>query len=157
MMSQTYVLFDTNILIELVKATDKFNDLKKLVNPHNANVVISIVTVAEVRAFASKNSWGQRRLEELEKLMADYAVISIDDSIIERYVEIEAYNWRKSDMYPKIDGNAVKMGKNDIWIAATALLMDIPIITTDKDFDHLNGVMIDVVYIQRDANGKVIV
>jgi tRNA(fMet)-specific endonuclease VapC len=157
MMSQAYVLFDTNILIELVKATDKFNDLKNLVNPHNVNVVVSIVTIAEVHSFALKNNWGQKRLSELEEIVSYYAIINIDNSIVERYVEIEAYNWRKSEIYPKIDGNPVKMGKNDIWIAATALLMDILIVTTDKDFNHLNGVVIDVIYISRDANGKVMV
>jgi len=29
------------------------------------------------------------------------------------------------------------MGKNDLWIAATAHVVDATILTTDKDFDHL--------------------
>lgn len=29
------------------------------------------------------------------------------------------------------------MGKNDLWIAATALYFDFPLHTTDNDFDHL--------------------
>jgi predicted nucleic acid-binding protein len=29
------------------------------------------------------------------------------------------------------------MGKNDLWIAATASLLNLQLVTTDKDFDHL--------------------
>lgn len=39
------------------------------------------------------------------------------------------------------------MGKNDIWIAATASVFNLRLITTDKDFDHLDGVYIDLEYI----------
>ena len=31
------------------------------------------------------------------------------------------------------------MGKNDLWIAAVAKVLAIPLITTDGDFDHLDG------------------
>jgi predicted nucleic acid-binding protein len=36
-------------------------------------------------------------------------------------------------------------GKNDIWIAATAHAGKATLITTDGDFDHLNGRFITVV------------
>jgi tRNA(fMet)-specific endonuclease VapC len=36
------------------------------------------------------------------------------------------------------------MGKNDLWIAATAHVLDLTILTSDKDFDHLNGVYLKV-------------
>ena len=39
------------------------------------------------------------------------------------------------------------MGKNDLWIAAAASVYDLTLITTDKDFDHLNGVFLDVIYV----------
>jgi predicted nucleic acid-binding protein len=39
------------------------------------------------------------------------------------------------------------MGKNDIWIAATASVLNATLITTDNDFDHLNGVFLPVIYI----------
>jgi tRNA(fMet)-specific endonuclease VapC len=31
------------------------------------------------------------------------------------------------------------MGKNDLWIATTASLLNLMLITTDDDFDHLNN------------------
>ena len=33
--------------------------------------------------------------------------------------------------------SARNMGKNDVWIAATALYLDMELHTTDNDFDHL--------------------
>jgi tRNA(fMet)-specific endonuclease VapC len=42
---------------------------------------------------------------------------------------------------------AKNMGKNDLWIAATASVLKIPLLTTDKDFDHLNGIYLEVIYV----------
>lgn len=39
------------------------------------------------------------------------------------------------------------MGKNDIWIAATAIAMQADLITCDKDFLHLDGEMLKVHYL----------
>jgi len=36
------------------------------------------------------------------------------------------------------------MGKNDLWIASLAGLPDLQLVTTDSDFDHLNGVFFEV-------------
>lgn len=36
------------------------------------------------------------------------------------------------------------MGKNDLWIASTAALLGLTLVTTDSDFDHLNGVFFDI-------------
>jgi predicted nucleic acid-binding protein len=40
------------------------------------------------------------------------------------------------------------MGKNDLWIAATAAAADLRLITTDKDFNHLKDVFVDLVEIE---------
>jgi len=34
------------------------------------------------------------------------------------------------------------MGKNDIWIASTASVPDVDLLTSDKDFEHLDGACI---------------
>jgi len=36
------------------------------------------------------------------------------------------------------------MGKNDLWIAATAYVIQATLTTTDKDFDHLNKTFINL-------------
>ena len=39
------------------------------------------------------------------------------------------------------------MGKNDLWIAATASVLDLTLLTTDKDFDHLKDVFLDLAFV----------
>ena len=39
------------------------------------------------------------------------------------------------------------MGKNDLWIAATSSVYDLILLTTDKDFNHLDGEFLDLEYI----------
>jgi len=41
------------------------------------------------------------------------------------------------------------MGDNDIWIAATASVLKATLLTTDRDFDHLDGVFLRVFYIDQ--------
>jgi len=36
------------------------------------------------------------------------------------------------------------MGKNDLWIASLAAMLNLTLLTTDADFDHLHGVFFDV-------------
>lgn len=56
-------------------------------------------------------------------------------SIVTTYAEIDNFSKR----------SGVPMGKNDLWIAATAAVTGVRLLTTDKDFDHLDGV-----YLERD-------
>jgi tRNA(fMet)-specific endonuclease VapC len=60
--------------------------------------------------------------------------------VIDAYVEIDVY----SQQHP---GGARNMGKNDLWIAACAKASGATLLTTDKDFDHLNPGMISVEYV----------
>jgi len=39
------------------------------------------------------------------------------------------------------------MGKNDLWIAATASAFDMVLITTDRDFEHLDNTFLKLKYI----------
>ena len=66
--------------------------------------------------------------------------------IIYRYAEIDAYSQNKLTGQP-LGISARNMGKNDLWIAATASILGATLITTDQDFDHLNGVYLDLVKI----------
>jgi predicted nucleic acid-binding protein len=42
-------------------------------------------------------------------------------------------------------GNSSRnMGKNDLWIAATAYALNAVLLTTDADFDHLHQIFFEV-------------
>ncbi len=48
--------------------------------------------------------------------------------------------------------SARTMGKNDLWIAATAFVYDAALITTDNDFDHLHSVFLTIIKVPLDAH-----
>ena len=56
---------------------------------------------------------------------------------------MDAYSKHKDPVrkYPK-GYSSITVGKNDLWIAATAYVTNSKLVTTDNDFDHLNRVFI---------------
>ena len=72
------------------------------------------------------------------------------DPIIRRYAEIDSFSQGKNSSRPLPAGlTSRNMGKNDLWIAATASVLNASLLTTDRDFDHLHGQFLDVIYIDR--------
>ncbi len=62
--------------------------------------------------------------------------------MISAYVEIDDYSRRHGRV----------MGKNDVWIAATARVTEATILTTDKDFDHLHPHLITREYVNPNSH-----
>ncbi len=120
------ILLDTNIVIKHIR--------KELIYADSS--FISIVTVGELKAFAKKKNWGENKLQLLKKNLDVLSVIDISHHITDVYAEIDAFSQGlHSDK--RLNVSARNMGKNDIWIAATAYFFDIPLQTNDNDFDHL--------------------
>jgi tRNA(fMet)-specific endonuclease VapC len=85
-----------------------------------------------------RNDWGTAKQQVLGTALANLVTINIDsEPLVDAYVRIE-------EACRSTPGGEKKMGQNDMWIAATALLSGLPLITTDKDFNHLNGRVITV-------------
>ena len=125
------ILLDTNIVINHIR--------KKIIYADNS--FISIVTVGELKAFAKKRNWGQNKLQLLKANLDVLSIIDISHQITDIYAEIDAFS---QGLLPdkKLNESARNMGKNDLWrcvvtLAATAYFFDIPLQTTDGDFDHL--------------------
>ena len=137
------LLFDTNILIHLAK--DYSLKLLQQVNTNSDKVFISVVTVGELKSIALQNNWGPRKLNLVDVLLEEILIVEISENLIDTYAQIDAYSQCKNpsfDNYPH--QTARNMGKNDLWIASTAALLGLTTVTTDADFDHLNGVFFDV-------------
>ena len=133
-------LIDTNILVIYVRDTDLTRRLEenlRLLTGRN-NLVISVVSIGEIKSIAKQNRWGEKRVRRLIEILSQFLIADINvEDIIESYSEIDTYS------QGKLEGKATSftsrnMGKNDLWIAATASTLNLELITTDKDFDHLN-------------------
>jgi tRNA(fMet)-specific endonuclease VapC len=136
------ILIDTNIVLAIVRSPKA----RTVVNPSNEDEYISIVTVGEIRSIAYRNGWGNHKNEQLEQLLSQLIILDINNEIlIDRHVQIDAFSQLKHLSIKPTFNTPRNMGKNDIWIAATASFLEVPLITTDNDFNHLHEVFIDVV------------
>ena len=118
---------------------------------------ISIVTVGEIYSLAAQLHWGEKRKKVVENLLDEVYSIDINNrDILERYAEIDAFSQGRSMERTLPDGMSSRnMGKNDLWIAASASVLNAKLLTTDKDFEHLNGEFLEVIYIDPGADYKI--
>lgn len=141
------VIYDTNILLQILRNSNAAAILQSKLSSSDIDGCISIVTVAEIRSLAFQFKWGNVRRERMEEAMLGLPVLDISvPEILDRYVEIDCYS---KGHHPTLDSefSAVKMGKNDLWIAATASVYQCKLLTTDLDFQHLSPLFIDAIYI----------
>jgi len=134
-------LLDTNIVVHYVRASttfDKVNTKLSLFST-SSKLYFSEVSRGEILSFAKRNRWGQRKLERLEDFLSTLKITPISsEGIHEAYADIDAYSQSHHPTLSLPQGmTARNMGKNDVWIAATAHILRATLVTTDKDFDHL--------------------
>ncbi len=129
-------LLDTNIVVALVRnnALGKYLDRTYRLTAASFDFHLSVVTLAEARALALKFGWDSAKQASLTNILALFTPLGLFyQNVIDAYAEIDADS----------EAKGYKMGKNDLWIAATARVHDLTILTTDHDFDHLHGIWVD--------------
>ena len=117
-MNANLVLLDTNVLSYIYK-----NDTRaaKYASHIEGKIpVISFATVAEMYFGAYKNKWGVKSFKKLDTFLKKYTVIEFNYQICHEWAIIKA----------KLEeiGHSVE-DSNDLWIAATARVADVPLIT----------------------------
>jgi tRNA(fMet)-specific endonuclease VapC len=151
------ILIDTCVIIEIVRDTITGKECLKRLEKfgEDLTIILSIVTKAELDSFSRQNKWGEKKVEKLNLFLSSATIISINENdvlLLDAYSQIDGYSKRKlldknGTLRP---GSAITMGKNDLWIAATASALNIPLLTNDGDYDHLNGIMIEVIKVSHE-------
>ncbi|MBI4333936.1 MAG: type II toxin-antitoxin system VapC family toxin [Chloroflexi bacterium] len=152
----TYFL-DTGILVGYVRGAQYAKYMERrfaVAEPPNI-AVVSIVTVGEIYSLSLQLGWGPDKRAALKEILDKIPSVDIrDHSILEKYAEVDAYSQNKHpSLKPPAGVTARNMGKNDVWIAATASVINATLLTTDHDFDHLNGVFLKLEYIDPAVKG----
>lgn len=130
------MVFDTNLIIEHIRRGE--------ILP--ARTILSVIVAGELEAFALKADWGYQKVSVMRAILERFGIIDITERLLPSYARIDAYSQGKLEMEPLPTGmSARNMGKNDLWIAATALFFELELHTTDKDFDHLAPLGLKVV------------
>ena len=121
---------DTNILVHLIRddATGQYLKKKYSLLVVDPRPLISDVTEGELRSLALQWKWGPQKRSQMEYLLSFFWRIAINTAdVFEAYAAIDAYS----------ESIGHSLGKNDVWIAASARVAQAHLLTTDKDFDHL--------------------
>ncbi|NGF57682.1 type II toxin-antitoxin system VapC family toxin [Parapedobacter sp. SGR-10] len=138
------LLLDTNILILLAKDRGRrlFNTV---INPTHEKVFVSIASLSELKSIALQNKWGAKKWKTVNAVLEDAVIIEINENLVDTYAEIDAFSQCRNPSYTDYSFTTPRnMGKNDLWIATTAALLGLKLITTDRDFDHLHRIFIEV-------------
>jgi tRNA(fMet)-specific endonuclease VapC len=123
------LVLDTNILVHLLRGKDagQVIEHRYKIGQRTPRAIISVVTKGELKALAYKFEWGLDK--RLDAMLAGLPAADISHAAIhEAYAAIDFAGLALG----------VKMGKNDLWIAATTLVVGGVLLTTDADFDHLS-------------------
>jgi tRNA(fMet)-specific endonuclease VapC len=142
-----YELLDTNIVLNLIRDSPLSKQIRtdyQIFLPPR-RLFTSVVVEGELESLALQNEWGAAKLLLLSHYLSNLIIVDIRvNDIIKRYAEIDAYSQGKLKSLP-LTGSARNMGKNDLWIAATASILNVPLMTTDHDFTHLDNVFLKLI------------
>src|SRR3954469_9900681 len=127
-MALTEALADTSVFIA-----------RELGRPVGLNMIpdrlsVSVITIGELRAGvlgALDSVTRDRRLTTLEQALV-LDPIPVDQAV--------ARAWARLRLALRESGK--RMGVNDSWIAATAIALDLPVLTQDADYDDVPGLTV---------------
>jgi tRNA(fMet)-specific endonuclease VapC len=116
-----YVVADTCVVSYLYSGHDLAGDYHRHVE--NNIKVISFMTFAELYYGTLKNGWGEpRRIRLLTRLAQEYVVYPFDRTLCVQWAVVREQN--------RPTGRQLSVA--DAWIAATAMLYGIPLVTHNR-------------------------
>jgi tRNA(fMet)-specific endonuclease VapC len=138
------LLLDTNIFI-FISRYPKLKLLSTVINPDNRKLYVSVVTIAELRSIALQNNWAKEKWDFIQPIIDECYQVEATQTLVNSYSQIDAYSQRRNPSFQEYSfATPRNMGKNDLWIASTAALLGLTLVTTDKDFDHLHQIFMEV-------------
>lgn len=138
-------LLDTSILVHVLRRDDLGRHLVEgeALRARQEVPLLPVVCVGEILSLGKQFGWGEQKLKTLRELLAELVIVDINsEPVLTAYAEIDAW-CRQSGKRP---------GKNDLWIAATAVATDATLLTSDKDFDPLHERFLKRLYFDPEAS-----
>ncbi len=150
--AETLIVLDTGILVHLVRWGPVG---QRIASEHNLlgrkeRPFLSMVTAGEMEALTRKLQWGEARRQQAATWLLDCVLVPLTPgAMVSAYGEIDHYT--ECQHKP-----ARRMGKNDIWIAATARVLGATLITCDADFDHLSPRFLSLVRVDQQTGATIL-
>ena len=131
---QTQYLLDTNICIYIIKHQPEI--VRQHFEKHlpNRNILISVITLGELRFGAEKSQHKEKALKVIDELTSMIQVVELDETVAEHYAQI------RHDLSAK----GKIRGSNDLWLAAHARANDWVMVTNnEKEFVRVDGLRVE--------------
>ena len=147
MAKDSLYLLDSNILLALVRGKElgKYISQTYRLTEVLRRPLISIVSHGELLSMADRKSWGTKKRDSLQSILDSMVTMDLNDSaILDGYVAVDQANM-------KAEKGARVLSNNDMWIAATTRAATAVLLTTDRDFLHLNPSVCRVDYIDPES------
>jgi len=100
-------------------------------------ILVSFVTVTELRYGALKAGWGELRRRGLEHDLGQFTVVQPDDELMQVCAALRARCERAGH------GLGQKIHEADRWVASTALRLQIPLVSDDSIFSEVDGLVVE--------------
>lgn len=97
------------------------------------------MTLAESRAGYLMADWGPNRIRQDERRLQAWGLLPLDGQILNEWARLRAQS----------AAIGLKIGDNDLWIAATASSYDAPLVTCDLDQRRIQRFLPEVIYLPR--------
>ncbi len=122
------LIVDTNVVSVVFKQRHALSaGFWRLLSDHH--LTISFMTRAELLLWPRRNGWGQRRLDLLVNLIAEFTTLYPDDRTCELWGEVRDECRR----------NGRPIDSADAWIAAAAIQWDVSLVTANvRDFESID-------------------
>ena len=100
----------------------------------NHAVAVSFQTWAELRVGAVIQG---RSLDDLPAAVAGFTIIPYSDQLLDAYVHLHSTAHERNRV-----GRGPLLGAADGWIAATAFLLNVPLVTHDRRLSRIEGIRV---------------
>jgi predicted nucleic acid-binding protein len=95
------------------------------------------VVEGEIRGLAAWWGWGPAKIAKLEKTLSELVRVSAGEAeVVKSYGVLYAHQTKIG----------LKVGENDLWLAATASAIRGTILTCDSDFQKFDQAMVSYIY-----------
>ncbi len=75
------LLFDTNIILTLVRSKD-YKGMMDYLNPENRLIYVSIVSEAEIKSIALRSNWSDKRRKKLDLFLDQVFIVDISHEYV---------------------------------------------------------------------------
>lgn len=123
------IMVDTDVFSFVHYGKGRHVEFTDLISGHRR--LLSFAAVGELIGGAIKGGWGERRRVEQQRFFRTYTVVPTNRHVVDQYAALHAH------LHTNLRGGGV----NDMWTAACALVLDVPVATNNlTDFGLIQEV-----------------